>query len=160
MVLRPTKSVSILYGLGDPATGRAVLAAHHAGLAEAVAYLDEHLGARREQVGGPGGQRVQLLGGQVVVVDRLRRDVRAHEHGLDAELFYDVELRLGAAQVALEGRGRDGLEVAERLVEVERETELPGAPPDRLGRVRRCDQVGLEDLDSVEARFMRGDDFR
>ena len=45
MVLRPTKSVSILYGLGDPATGRAVLEAHHAGLAEAVGYLDEHLGA-------------------------------------------------------------------------------------------------------------------
>jgi conjugative relaxase-like TrwC/TraI family protein len=47
VVLRPTKSVSVLYGLGDPATGRAVLAAHHAGLAEAVGYLDEHLGARR-----------------------------------------------------------------------------------------------------------------
>jgi hypothetical protein len=47
VVLRPTKSVSILYGLGDPATGRAVLQAHHVGLADAVAYLDEHLGARR-----------------------------------------------------------------------------------------------------------------
>jgi conjugative relaxase-like TrwC/TraI family protein len=59
VVLRPTKSVSILYGLGDRATGRAVLAAHHAGLAEAVAYLDEHLGARRghgghEHVAGQG----------------------------------------------------------------------------------------------------------
>ncbi len=53
MVLRPTKSVSVLYGLGDPATGRAVLAAHHAGLAEAVGYLDEQLGARR----GHGGVR-------------------------------------------------------------------------------------------------------
>jgi conjugative relaxase-like TrwC/TraI family protein len=58
VVLRPTKSVSILYGLGDPATGRAVLAAHHTGLAEAVAYLDEHLGARR----GHGG--VQHVSGQ------------------------------------------------------------------------------------------------
>jgi conjugative relaxase-like TrwC/TraI family protein len=58
VVLRPTKSVSIIYGLGDPATGRAVLAAHHAGLAEAVAYLDEHLGARR----GHGG--VQHVSGQ------------------------------------------------------------------------------------------------
>jgi conjugative relaxase-like TrwC/TraI family protein len=58
VVLRPTKSVSILYGLGDPATGRAVLAAHHAGLAEAVGYLDEHLGARR----GHGG--VQHVSGQ------------------------------------------------------------------------------------------------
>jgi conjugative relaxase-like TrwC/TraI family protein len=59
VVLRPTKSVSILYGLGDPATGREVLAAHHAGLAEAVAYLDGHLGARRghgghEHVSGRG----------------------------------------------------------------------------------------------------------
>jgi conjugative relaxase-like TrwC/TraI family protein len=44
VVLRPTKSVSILYGVGDPTTGRAVLEAHHAGLAEAVGYLDEHLG--------------------------------------------------------------------------------------------------------------------
>jgi conjugative relaxase-like TrwC/TraI family protein len=61
VVLRPTKSVSILYGLGDPATGRAVLTAHHAGLAEAVGYLDEHLGARR----GHGG--VQHVSGQGVL---------------------------------------------------------------------------------------------
>src|SRR5215213_7829670 len=58
VVLRPTKSVSILYGLGDSATGRAVLAAHHAGLAEAVGYLDEHLGARRGHSG------VQHVSGQ------------------------------------------------------------------------------------------------
>jgi conjugative relaxase-like TrwC/TraI family protein len=59
VVLRPTKSVSILYGLGDAATGRAVLAAHHAGVAEAVAYLDDHLGARR---GHGGVQHVQGRG--------------------------------------------------------------------------------------------------
>jgi conjugative relaxase-like TrwC/TraI family protein len=58
VVLRPTKSVSILYGLGDTATGRTVLTAHHVGLAEAVAYLDDHLGARR----GHGG--VQHASGQ------------------------------------------------------------------------------------------------
>jgi conjugative relaxase-like TrwC/TraI family protein len=58
VVLRPTKSVSVLYGLGDPATGRAVLEAHHAGVAEATAYLDGHLGARR----GHGG--VQHVSGQ------------------------------------------------------------------------------------------------
>jgi conjugative relaxase-like TrwC/TraI family protein len=58
VVLRPTKSVSVLYGLGDPATGRAVLDAHHAGVREAVAYLDGHLGARR----GHGG--VQHVSGQ------------------------------------------------------------------------------------------------
>jgi conjugative relaxase-like TrwC/TraI family protein len=59
VVLRPTKSVSILYGLGDAATGQAVLAAHHAGVAEAVAYLDSHIGTRRghgghEHVSGQG----------------------------------------------------------------------------------------------------------
>jgi conjugative relaxase-like TrwC/TraI family protein len=47
VVLRPTKIVSVLYGLGDPATGRAVLKAHHVGIREATAYLDEHLGTRR-----------------------------------------------------------------------------------------------------------------
>jgi conjugative relaxase-like TrwC/TraI family protein len=61
VVLRPTKSVSILYGLGDPATGWAVLEAHHAGLVEAVGYLDEHVGARR----GHGG--VQHVSGQGVL---------------------------------------------------------------------------------------------
>jgi conjugative relaxase-like TrwC/TraI family protein len=58
VVLRPTKSVSILYGLGDRAIGRAVLAAHHAGLAEAAAYLDEQPRVRR----GHGG--VQHVSGQ------------------------------------------------------------------------------------------------
>src|ERR1043166_1057785 len=58
LVLRPTKSVSILYGLGDRAPGGAVVAAHPAGLAEAVASLDQHLGARR----GHGG--VQHVSGQ------------------------------------------------------------------------------------------------
>jgi conjugative relaxase-like TrwC/TraI family protein len=59
LVLRPSKSVSVLYGLGDAATGRAVLDAHYVGLAEATAYLDGQLGARRghggaEHVGGDG----------------------------------------------------------------------------------------------------------
>jgi conjugative relaxase-like TrwC/TraI family protein len=58
VVLRPTKSVSILYGLGDSVTGRTVLAAHHAGVREAVAYLDGHVGTRR----GHGG--VQHVSGQ------------------------------------------------------------------------------------------------
>jgi conjugative relaxase-like TrwC/TraI family protein len=58
VVLRPTKSVSILYGLGNAATGWAVLDAHHAGVREAVAYLDGHLGTRR----GHGG--VQYVSGQ------------------------------------------------------------------------------------------------
>jgi conjugative relaxase-like TrwC/TraI family protein len=80
VVLRPTKSVSILYGLGDPATGRAILSAHRAGLAEAVGYLDGHLGARR---GHGGVQHVQGRGVLAVGFDhRMSRegDPLLHTH--------------------------------------------------------------------------------
>jgi conjugative relaxase-like TrwC/TraI family protein len=111
VVLRPTKSVSILYALGDRATGRAVLAAHHAGLAEAVAYLDDHIGARRghggaEHVGGGGLLAVgfdhrtsragdPLLHSHLVVANRVQgpdgrwtaldgRDLYRHRRAADA----------------------------------------------------------------------------
>jgi hypothetical protein len=82
VVLRPTKSVSVLYGLGDPATGRAVLAAHHAGLVEAVGYLDEHLGARRGHGGVQhvSGQGVLAVGVRPPNVQR-RRSAVAHPSG-------------------------------------------------------------------------------
>jgi conjugative relaxase-like TrwC/TraI family protein len=51
VVLRPTKSVSILYGFCDAATRRAVLDAHHTGVREAVAYMDAHIGTRRGHAG-------------------------------------------------------------------------------------------------------------
>jgi conjugative relaxase-like TrwC/TraI family protein len=47
VVLRPTKSVSLLYGLGDARMAATVLDAHHQATAEALGYLDEHVGARR-----------------------------------------------------------------------------------------------------------------
>ena len=113
VVLRPTKSVSILYGLGDPATGQAVLVAHHAGVAEAVAYLDTHIGTRRghgghEHVSGQGLLAVgfdhrtsregdPLLHTHLVVANRVQgpdgrwtaldgRDV--YRHGLAADAIY------------------------------------------------------------------------
>jgi conjugative relaxase-like TrwC/TraI family protein len=63
LVLRPAKSVSVLYGLGDAATGRAVQDAHHVGLAEATGYLDGQLGARR----GHGGAEHVAGGGLLAV---------------------------------------------------------------------------------------------
>jgi hypothetical protein len=73
VVLWPTKSVSVLYGLGDAATGRAVLEAHHAGVRDAATYLDGHLGARR------GHGRVQHVQGQGLLAVGLTtgRPVRA-----------------------------------------------------------------------------------
>src|SRR6266540_1724192 len=47
VVLRPTKSVSLLYGLGDAQVAAQVLDAHHHATSEALGYLEEHIGARR-----------------------------------------------------------------------------------------------------------------
>src|SRR6266536_3888871 len=47
VVLRPTKSVSLLYGLGDARLAGQVLEAHHEATTEALGYLEEHVGTRR-----------------------------------------------------------------------------------------------------------------
>jgi conjugative relaxase-like TrwC/TraI family protein len=47
VVLRPTKSVSLLYGLGDAKVAAQVLDAHHQATTEALSYLEDHVGARR-----------------------------------------------------------------------------------------------------------------
>jgi hypothetical protein len=47
LVLGPVKDVGVLYALGDHHVTRAAMSAHHDGVAEAVAYLDAHVGTRR-----------------------------------------------------------------------------------------------------------------
>jgi conjugative relaxase-like TrwC/TraI family protein len=59
LVLRPIKDVGVLYALGDERVNRAAMSAHHEGVAEAIAYLDAHVGTRRghggcEKVSGRG----------------------------------------------------------------------------------------------------------
>jgi conjugative relaxase-like TrwC/TraI family protein len=63
LVLRPIKDVGILYALGDERVNQAAMSAHHEGVAEAVAYLDAHVGTRR----GHGG-REKVSGRGLVVV--------------------------------------------------------------------------------------------
>jgi conjugative relaxase-like TrwC/TraI family protein len=63
LVLRPVKDVGVLYALGDERVNRAVMSAHHEGVAEAVAYLDAHVGTRR----GHGGHQKVSGRGLVVV---------------------------------------------------------------------------------------------
>jgi conjugative relaxase-like TrwC/TraI family protein len=128
VVLRPTKSVSILYGLGDPATGRAVLAAHHAGLAEAVGYLDGHLGARR----GHGG--VQHVSGQgVLAVGFDHRTSREGDPLLHTHLVVANRVQ---GRTALDGLGRPGSVSASAGRGRQLPGHLPTGPrPDIGGRV-------------------------
>jgi conjugative relaxase-like TrwC/TraI family protein len=61
LVFRPHKDVSILYALGDEATGRRVAEAHQAGVRAAVAYLDGQVGTRTSRHGGEHVQGSGLL---------------------------------------------------------------------------------------------------
>jgi conjugative relaxase-like TrwC/TraI family protein len=63
LVLRPVKDVGVLYALGDERVNRAVMSAHHEGVAQAVAYLDAQVGTRR----GHGGHQKVSGRGLVVV---------------------------------------------------------------------------------------------
>jgi conjugative relaxase-like TrwC/TraI family protein len=63
LVLRPVKDVGVLYALGDERVNRAVMNAHHEGVAAAIAYLDAHVGTRR----GHGGHQKMSGRGLVVV---------------------------------------------------------------------------------------------
>jgi conjugative relaxase-like TrwC/TraI family protein len=166
-VLRPTKSVSILYGMGDPATGRAVLAAHHAGVAEATAYLDEHLGARR---GHGGQQHVDSQGLLAVGFDhRTSRegDPLLHTHlvvanrvqgpdgrwtALDGRDLYRHRLAADAIyRAAYQRQLSRSLGVEWTAADAHGNRELQGLPEELL-RVfsKRADQIDLE-VERLEA---------
>jgi conjugative relaxase-like TrwC/TraI family protein len=111
LVLRPTKSVSLLYGLGDAKVAAVVLDAHRQATKQALGYLEEHVGARRghgghEHVAGQGLVAVgfdhrtsragdPLLHTHVIVANRVQgpdgrwtaldgRDVYRHRLAADA----------------------------------------------------------------------------
>jgi len=82
LVLRPHKDVSILYALGDEATGRRVAAAHQAGVRAAVAYLDGQVGTR---TGRHGAGHVQ--GSGLLAVGFTHRTSRAGDPLLHTHLI-------------------------------------------------------------------------
>jgi conjugative relaxase-like TrwC/TraI family protein len=82
LVFRPHKDVSILYALGDEATGRKVAEAHQAGVRAAVAYLDEQVGTR---TGRHGAEHVQGEG--LLAVGFTHRTSRAGDPLLHTHLI-------------------------------------------------------------------------
>jgi conjugative relaxase-like TrwC/TraI family protein len=167
VVLRPTKSVSILYALGNPATGRAVLEAHHAGVREATAYLDTHVGTRRghgghEHVSGQGLLAVgfdhrtsregdPLLHTHLVVANRVQgpdgrwtaldgRDL--YRHRLAADAIY---------RAAYQRQLSRSLGVEWTVADRHGNRELQGMPAGLLrGFSKRTDQIDLE-VERLEA---------
>jgi len=148
VVLRPTKSVSLLYGLGDAKVASAVLEAHHQATEQALGYLEDHVGARRghsgcEHVDGDGLLAVgfdhrtsragdPLLHTHVIVANRVQgpdgrwtaldgRDL--YRHRLAADAIYR-----GAYQRALSR----SLGVTWSQPDRWGNRELAGMPPDLL----------------------------
>ena len=168
VVLRPTKSVSILYGLGDAATGRAVLAAHHAGVREAVAYLDGHLGARRghgghEHVSGRGLLAVgfdhrtsregdPLLHTHLVVVANRVQGPDGRWTALDGRDLYRHRLAADAIYRAVYQRQLSRtLGVEWTAADAHGNRELQGVPEELLRAFsKRTDQIDLE-VERLEA---------
>jgi hypothetical protein len=78
------------------------------------------------------GEGVQVLGGQVVIVDGVRGQRRTHQHRVRAEPAHQLELAFRPAQVGPEHLRRDRLEVVERLVQADREAEIRATLPHLL----------------------------
>ena len=112
---------------------------------------DPHAVARRALA-----ERAKIGRGAIDAAEALRRHVGADEKEIAAELGHQVELALGAGENAFAAHRRHALEVAERLEGDDLEPEI-GDPLAHVGRraVER-QQIGLEDLDALEAGGRNG----
>jgi hypothetical protein len=153
VALRPTKSVSILYGLGDAATCRAVLAAHHAGVAEAAAYLDDHLGARR----GHGGHE-HVSGQGLLAVGFDHRTSREGDPQLHTHLVSPTvsSVRTGGGRRWTAGVGRPGPVPASAGRRRHLPGRLPAAVlPDPRVEWTAADRHGNRELKSLSEELLR-----
>jgi conjugative relaxase-like TrwC/TraI family protein len=161
VVFRPTKSVSLLYGLGDAQVASVVLEAHHEATTEALGYLEAHVGARRghggcEHVAGDGLVAVgfdhrtsragdPLLHTHVIVANRVQgpdgrwtaldgRDLYRHRLAADA-IYRGTYQRALSRSLGVEWTGPD--QYGNR--------EVAGIP-DELVRAfsKRADAIDLE----------------
>ena len=140
----------------DDADGRVVGAAHDLPRVAVVAdmpaprqRLETDADAR---LGGEIAQLPQVGGGAVDAALGQRRDVRADQEALRAEPPGEVQLAPGAVEVPAPVRLGHPLEVAHGLERGDLHAEIPDLVGDLLGRAVRGDDVGLEELDALEAR--------
>ena len=96
-------------------------------------------------------ERAQVGGGAVDAAERDGGGVRADQDQVGAELAHQVELALGPVEGAGALRLGHALEVAERLEEVELEAGVADHAADLARGGVVGEEVGLEDLDAVEA---------
>ncbi len=99
----------------------------------------------------PLAELMEVRRGAVDAAEAFRRDVRAHQQKVAAQLLHQIEFALGAGKHALALVRRHALEVAERLEGDGLEPEVRDQLADAGGRAVERQQVVLEDLDALEA---------
>ena len=95
-------------------------------------------------------EAAELVGGDLVVVDGRRRNVAAHQHRVDPQARSRRERGVGTPQVVGEQGFAHALDVAKRLIQAQLETQSVRERPNLFRRLHRGDEVGFEDLDTVE----------
>ena len=102
------------------------------------------------------GELVELFGEPVDVVQGVGLHVGADQDQRRSQLGHQVELALGALQVARQLGRRGSVEITERLKHVDGEPQVLAEAAHLGRRSRELQQVVLEDLHAVEVRRSRG----
>ena len=135
LVFTPVKSVSVLWGLGDLETARAVEDAHHAAVARALAYVEAHAALTRTGAGGLA--QVDTHGLVVAAFDH--RDSRTGDPNLHTHCAVSTKVRgRDGAWRSLDGRVLFALAVSasetyNTAIEDELRTRLGVTFSDRTG---------------------------
>ena len=78
-------------------------------------------------------------------------NVAAEQHQVDAQLVHQVELALGAIEIALHARPRAALEITERLEQRDGNAQVLAQAADVLRAAGVIEQVVLEQLDAIKS---------
>ena len=102
------------------------------------------------------GQLVQLRRRALGIAQRCGRGVGAHQHQRAAQLLHHIELALGTVQAAAKQLVGHAFKVAKRLVQVNAQAQVSGLLAQLAGAAGEADEVGLKQLNAIEARSGNG----
>ena len=146
------KSVSVLYGLGDPGVSGEVVEAHEAATAAALGYLEQHACFTRRRIDGV----VEQVAGEGLVVAGFRHrtsrvgDPSLHTHCLAANLVQGVD---GSGWGALDMRV---VFAHSRTAGFVYQAVLRGELSARLGVSWRPVRNGRADIAGIDPEVLRG----
>ncbi len=173
LVFTPVKSVSVLWALADPDVARAVEDAHHAAVAKALAFVEDHAALTRT---GSGGLAQVDTHGLVVAMfdhrDSRSGDPNLHTHAavstkvqgrdgkwrsLDGRVLFNLAVAASETYntaVEDELRSRLGVTFTDRTprTTVQTRTERTGTGDDGLRAVREIDGIDPRLLETFASR--------